>query len=148
ARDAMDVISLNFYEMMRHDNKKFLNLDHEDMLKSFHQISYNLGYQSVSILLGYFQIYTSLCQLITNSDISENDKEFYKNVLSNTMSQGEQILLFWLLPMFKTIDISESEIFSMFGYTERFEQYALKFHKKSHFKYDEWKRIYSKENPA
>ncbi len=140
--EAIDVISLGFYQISKRDNKRFLNLTDIQLQSEFQQIARENGYKSVSILIAYFYLYTSLCELIANSEISHNDKEFYKNVLSNSMSQGEQILLFWLVPMFLSINISGSEIFTMFGYSDAFEPFALKFHKKDHFRNDEWKNIF------
>lgn len=140
--EAIDVISTSFYQISKSDNKRFLNLTVIQLQSEFQKIARENGYKSVSILIAYFYLYTSLCELIANSEISHNDKEFYKNVLSNSMSQGEQILLFWLVPMFLSINISGSEIFTMFGYSDAFEPFALKFHKKDHFRNDEWKNIF------
>ncbi|HCV3300543.1 TPA: hypothetical protein OV749_001368 [Acinetobacter baumannii] len=148
--EAIDVISSSFYKISKRDNKRILNFTNIQLQNDFQQIARELGYKSVSILIAYFYIYTSLCELIATSGISDNDKKFYKNVLSNSMSQGEQILLFWIVPMFpSSIDISGSEIFTMFGHTDAFEPFALKFHKIDHFKNDEWKNIFpDNETPA
>lgn len=147
--EVMDEMSSEFYSMLKNDNYLYNAFSQEELFSDFRKVAKDLKYKNIAPLISYFHIYMDLCQLIKNSNISEEEKSFYKSVLSNSMTQGEQILLFWLSPMFESIVIKDSEIFTMFGYVPAFEQYALEFHEASHFKNHDWKEFFSNcENPT
>lgn len=139
---GMEDLALEFHTIMSSNKNAYVSYYPGELLEEFNQTVERLGYNSVSLLLSYFHIYIDLLNLIGTSNISENDKNFYKSVLSNSMYQYEQVLFFWISPMFGALDLRDSEIFTMFGYTEVFEDFALQFHDISHFKHDEWKNIF------
>ncbi|HFX6244043.1 hypothetical protein NQ666_12540 [Acinetobacter baumannii] len=146
---AMDELAIKFCKLLKENNKLYSGFDKTELFEDFRKRCRELNYGQVSVLLSYFHIYTDLCRLIKISSISEEDRWFYKSILSNSMTQSEQILLFWISPMFGVIDIEDSEIFTLFVYSEIFKEFALEFHESSHFKSNKWKDAFAKvENPA
>ncbi|MFP0967803.1 hypothetical protein ACLDZY_11950 [Acinetobacter baumannii] len=147
--EVMDEMSSEFYGMLKKDNNLYNAFSQEELFNDFRKVAKDLKYKNISPLISYFHIYMDLCQLIKRSNISEEEKNFFKSVLSNSMTQGEQILLFWMSPMFESIVIKDSQIFTMFGHVPAFEKYALEFHEISHFRNHDWKEFFSNsENPA
>lgn len=146
---AMEDLALEFHEIMTANKSVYVNYYSSELLEDFEKAVDRLGYNSVNLLISYFHIYIDLLNLINTSNISKNEINFYKSVLSNSMYQYEQVVFFWISPMFGALDLRDSEIFTMFGYLEEFEVFALEFHDISHFKYDEWKNVFLEyENPA
>lgn len=149
ALKAMEDLALEFHRIMSNSKNAYVSYYPGELLDEFEKSVDRLGYNSVNLLICYFHIYIDLLNLISTSNISENEIKFYKSVLSNSMNQYEQVLFFWISPMFGAFDLRDSEIFNMFGYLEEFEDFALQFHDISHFKYDEWKNVFlENENPA
>lgn len=140
--EVMDEMSIKFYNMLKENNKLYSGFSPKDLFTELQRVVKELHYKNISPLISYFHIYMDLCELIKSSSISEQEKVFFKSVLSNSMTQGEQIILFWMSPMFENIVIKDSEIFTMFGYMEAFENYALEFHEESHFKNEDWKEFF------
>lgn len=60
------------------------------------------------------------------------------------MLQEEQIAFFWLAAIFDELNkaLDNSELFNQF-HNQKYVEFALKFHKVSHFKSSSWKK-YSK----
>ncbi|EPS7819915.1 hypothetical protein ACK0BW_08015 [Acinetobacter baumannii] len=146
---AMEDLALEFHEIMSANKNVYANYYASELLDDFEKAVDRLGYNSINLLISYFHIYIDLLNLINTSNISENEINFYKSVLSNSMYQYEQVVFFWISPMFGALDLRDSEIFTMFGYLEEFEVFALQFHDISHFKYDEWKNVFLEYgNPA
>lgn len=146
---AMEELAIEFHRIMSTNKNAYVNYYRDELLDEFEKSVDRLGYNSVNLLICYFHIYIDLLNLINTSNISENEIKFYKSVLSNSMNQYEQVLFFWISPMFGAFNLRDSEIFNMFGYLEEFEGFALHFHDISHFKYDEWKNVFlENQNPA
>lgn len=147
--EAIEEISLKFYRLLKENPSVYSKLAIDETFKEFQAIVENLGYKSVATLISYFHIYMDLCQLIKFSHISDQEKKFYKSVLSNSMTQGEQILLFWISPMFISLELNDSEIFTMFACNDAFMDYGKTFHNASRFKHDDWKEEFPmSENPT
>ncbi|ABS90268.2 hypothetical protein [Acinetobacter baumannii] len=145
---AIEIIANEFIKLNRKNNKLYIGVKGDDLFDAYRAVCSELNYGSVSSLVSYFYIYEDLCQLIRKSKISDEDRKFYKSVLSSSMTQAEQILLLWICPMFK-IDIEDSEIFTLIACTEVFKEFAFEFHKSSHFKSVKWKDVFSKiQTPA
>lgn len=82
----------------------------------------------------YFLVYSDLLNLINRADISKENKDFFKRVLSNTMSGPEQISLLWVSSYRNDLSesLNDSQIFRLF-YSDNLLPFAKKFHDKSHF---------------
>lgn len=82
----------------------------------------------------YFLVYSDLLNLINRSEISKENKDFFKRLLSNSMSGPEQISLLWISSYREDINqsLNDSEIFRLF-YSDNMLPFAKKFHAKSHF---------------
>ncbi|MDS7934809.1 hypothetical protein RMB03_14805 [Acinetobacter sp. V91_7] len=143
ALKVMDELAFRFHGILEKNNNEFSKLSSEELEERFDKIIADLGYDSYSLLISYFLIYIDLCNLIRNSNLEKQDQDFYKSVLSNSMFQHEQLILFWITPIFNVIELHDTEIFTMFGNVEIFKNYAIEFHKISHFRYEEWKCVFS-----
>ncbi|MGU3312863.1 hypothetical protein [Acinetobacter sp. M5A5_2a] len=97
-------------------------------------------------VFSYFTIYISLIGLILKSELDDKDKNFYFQVLSNSMTLHEQMILFWISPTVFNFnkDLPKTGIFNQF-YDEKLVPFALKFHKKSSFRESNWVSEFEKE---
>lgn len=86
-----------------------------------------------SQLISYFSIYGDLFYLINNSDLLEKDKEFFKRLVTNSMSTYEQLCLLWAGAFNKNINenLKNSAIFKM-GYRPEILKFMKKFYDKSY----------------
>ncbi|WP_288385527.1 hypothetical protein [uncultured Acinetobacter sp.] len=140
---AIDEIVMGWLETVKENQVIYNNLSNMELLnKLYNLVQTKLKYETISSLISYFHIYSDFFDLIRDSKISEEDKVFYKSVISNSMTQHEQVLLFIISPMFNAIDLTDSEIFSLLGYMTILEDYAIEYHKVCHFKYDDWKQCF------
>ena len=68
------------------------------------------------------------------------------------MLQEEQIAFFWLAAIFDELNkaLDNSELFNQF-HNQKYVEFALKFHKVSHFKSSSWKKVFEEQiekNPS
>ncbi|MEQ1160757.1 cell envelope integrity protein TolA [Acinetobacter calcoaceticus] len=101
----------------------------------------------------YFLLYESIYELIKNSDISEEEKTFFRKTTSNTMSNHEQLTLLWA-----SVDIldchelvKDTGIFSHF-YRDDLMPFFVTFFEKSCFSQPEiisnWDKYLNNQNPT
>ncbi|MCG5264091.1 hypothetical protein MCL27_03500 [Acinetobacter pittii] len=139
---AIEEFSREFYKIMPNYKNSYPNFNQQQLVADFYKVSRELGYETINILISYFHIYMNLCDLIKNQDMTENEKDSFKSILSNSMFQSEQVLLFWLTPMFDIFELENTEIFTQIGCVDAYIPFAKKFHKSSHFRYEEWKEVF------
>lgn len=148
ALHVIEDLAENIVEILTSNPDEFRGLSKDKLLNEFYFRMIDLGYGSFSFILSYFRTYFDLCNLIKNSKLTKSEKDFYKSVLSNSMFPHEQILLFWIAPMISDCELEDSEIFTLFDKFTDFKNFALEFHKESHFKNEIWKNYFKNENPA
>ncbi|BFM83510.1 hypothetical protein JUNP543_1844 [Acinetobacter baumannii] len=122
-----------------------------ELLSNFYTVSEGKFDDPISPIISYLYIYKDLIELITRANISIEDKEHFKSILRNSMFQEEQILLFWVSPIFVNLRffLKGSELFNQFGLSLGYKNYALQHHEKSHFHLKEWKDFYdNQKKPA
>lgn len=75
----------------------FLELNRQDNLTAFLNAFDELEGTNITgtSIVGYFQIYSSILDLIKHSNLSRQEKFFYYDLVGNTMSLNEQICLMW-----------------------------------------------------
>ncbi|HFE9765971.1 TPA: hypothetical protein ACGA4J_002782 [Acinetobacter baumannii] len=101
----------------------------------------------------YFTIYGDLLELIRRSELSDESKKFYRNIVSNSMSIHEQLALLWAAVDSKAcFNVAHgSEIFNHF-YDDKMMPFLVTFFDKSCFSHEDilknWDQYLSKENPA
>ncbi|HFG6933264.1 TPA: hypothetical protein ACGIKA_002888 [Acinetobacter baumannii] len=86
-----------------------------------------------SQLISYFSIYGDLFYLINKSDFLEQDKQFFKRLVINSMSNHEQGCLLWVSAFNSDINqnLKGSEIFKI-GYSPEVLKFMKKFYDKSY----------------
>lgn len=86
----------------------------------------------------YFTIYGDLLELIKRSELDENSKIFYRNIVSNSMSLHEQFTLLWISVNSKACSdiVNNSGIFNHF-YNDDLMPFLTKFFDKSCFSHPE-----------
>lgn len=129
-------------EMTRAENE-IVNYEYKQLIRHFTKTMAENFSDRVNPIISYFYMYGDLIKLINESEITLKEKEFYKSILRNSMLQEEQIAFFWLAAIFNELNksLENSEIFNQF-HNQRYVGFALKFHKKSHFKSKGWKAIF------
>ncbi len=98
----------------------------------------------------YYEIYSSLFELIETASINEKQKFFYSTLVRQSTTPSEQLTLFYLIPMWDRLHVSleGSKIFISFGPGQS-EGFALKFYNKSFFYTSEWYAVYdNQQTPA
>ncbi|RSQ24259.1 hypothetical protein EA709_16855 [Acinetobacter baumannii] len=143
ALHVIEDLAEKFIEILNNNNDEYKGLSNEMLKNKFIHNYIELGYGSISYLSSNFRIYSDLCNLIRDAKITKSDKDFYKSVLSNSMFLHEQILLFWIAPVLSDFQLEDSEIFTLFDQFTEFKNFALEFHKASHFKSESWKNHFN-----
>lgn len=140
---AIRKLALIFFIEIGKNGDEMVNYEYKELLKQFTKITSDHFSDRVNIIISYFYIYGDLIRLINDSEISFKDKEFFKSTLRNSMFQEEQIVFFWLAAIFDELNksLENSELFNQF-HNERYINFALKFHRKSHFKSKSWKKVF------
>ncbi|WP_407504198.1 hypothetical protein [Acinetobacter baumannii] len=101
----------------------------------------------------YFTIYGDLIELIRRSEIDENSKIFYRNIVSNSMSVHEQFTLLWISVNTKACSdlVHNSGIFNHF-YSDDLMPFLTTFFDKSCFSHPKiisnWDKYLNNQNPA
>ncbi|MFW2151878.1 hypothetical protein [Acinetobacter gyllenbergii] len=135
--EAFNMINKRFYLLLEAEWQVLDNITNEEIKKEFDKLmlEHNSNGQLANFYT-YYLIYCDLLNLIHNSEIDEKDKIFFKKVLTNSMSIGEQISLLWISAFTSEIFISlnNSNLFDYF-YHENLKNFVFKFHRKSHFRH-------------
>lgn len=120
-----DINSVND-QIIREKFEKFLNVN---------------GDHASDTIFSYFTLTTTLIRLIIRSDLEELDKQFFFEILANSMTLHEQITLFWIAPCVNDFYdfLKGTGLFSQF-YTHEFVLFGLKFYDKSYFSEASWFR--------
>lgn len=136
ANNVFLLLSQQLGNLLKKDwiDTKFLTTD--DIRKEFiafcrEQFSPNF-YASIH---SYFLIYGDLIDLIKRSEISEEDKIFFKRIVSNSMTGPEQICLLWITFYRQDLhnSLKDSQIFNLF-YSDLFLPISRNFLDKTYFK--------------
>lgn len=144
-------ISSHFYISIKSEKSvKYANFNIEDLRRNFYDFTHKTFEGTINVLLSYFLIYMNILKLINQSKLPEEDKKFFRNILRNSMYQDEQVILFWIAPMFQPMieGLKNSEMFTLFDYEEAFKDYALKHYNVSYFDTILWKDLFQNKNPA
>ncbi|MDC4354107.1 hypothetical protein ABB083_00170 [Acinetobacter baumannii] len=138
---------IDLYQMFEFVNAKIFNLvDNQwkdvsnvtisDLKKEFDLllVEKNKFSQSPNIYT-YFLIYIDLFNLIRDSELEEKDKNFFKTVITNSMTIGEQLTFLWISAFTPVLlnELKDTQVFDYF-YHENLRSFVFKFHKKSHFR--------------
>ncbi len=149
--EIIRIISSHFYiSIKQEDSIEYANLNIKELRGNFYEFTLKRFEGTINIFLSYFLIYVNILNLIKQSKLSEEEKIFFKNILRNSMYQDEQVILFWIAPMFHKIKegLDNSEMFNLFDYEEPFKEYALKHYNDSYFDTILWKDLFKNKNPA
>lgn len=121
-----------------------------ELLVNFYTVSEKKFDDPISPIISYLYIYKDLTELISRANISIEDKDHFKSIVRNSMFQEEQILLFWVSPIFVNLRffLKDSELFNQFGLSPGYGNYALQHHEKSHFHLKEWKDFYDNQKKS
>lgn len=103
-------------------------------------------------IMGYFSTVNDLYNYINRSSINEDDKKFYKSIVLNSMSPGEQAALFWIGAFKEELNkLTRNENCFAFNYHEDMMPFAMKFYEKECFDtefQEKWDSYVKKQNPA
>lgn len=124
-----------FAEKVDIEWKNLEHLTQEKILIEFLKTANKCGQEEnmSTLLTTYFFIYKSMINLIKNSYMNDEEKEFYFSILRNTMSLDEQITLMWLSSGMESIyKCLNGSGLLWFNFEDR-KDFILKFQDKSHF---------------
>ncbi|UJA00758.1 hypothetical protein [Acinetobacter johnsonii] len=106
-----------------------------------------------SELFSYFKIILDLYELINRCGLEEEEKMFFKRLLSNSISAGENAALFWLGAFRSELSqmFENERVFSL-AHDDFMMPFAVKFYRKDCFHNSDiqnnWKRYTNNETPA
>lgn len=128
-------MSARFEEKLKGEWSDLKDVDDDKVFSEFLKSATACGKEAhlSAILTTYFYIYESILNLIKKSNMTTTDKEFYFEIVRNTMSLDEQITLLWLSGGMKQINnyLNDSHIF-WFNYGDA-AKFILKFHNETQF---------------
>ncbi|MGQ1139642.1 hypothetical protein ACT43S_13075 [Acinetobacter baumannii] len=97
ASELTNAIYKEFLRLLETKWKNLEKIDQESLSNEFkyfvNKITNGKGYEQ---LYAYFYMYESIYKLIKNEKMTPNDKIFYKDLVSNSTTPGEQITLIWI----------------------------------------------------
>lgn len=142
------LIAHHFYiDILENETIDISNLSNTALRDGFYSFGAENFNGTINTLLSYFLVYVNIWELTKQADLSDIDRNFFKNILRNSMYQDEQLILFWITPMFAEFQntLAGSEIFSQFHYQDKMRAYALKYYNESYFVSPYWKEIFEPE---
>lgn len=108
---------------------------------------------NLSNLFLHFQSYYNLYELINRSELEIKDKVFFKNIVRDSMTLGEQVMMFWVAAFdsdTKSI-LSKNKVLSTF-YDDKMMPFAVKFLDKDCFCETKilknWDKYLKEQNPT
>lgn len=150
---VLQILTSYFSIEIEKNPKLFMEKSEADLRLHFMTITLLFFKEPISPLLSYFYIYKNLLNLIKDSKLNDQDKAVYLDILCNSMFLEEQMVLFWISPIFTDLkkSIEDSRLFNQMWYDDSLKEYALKFHKKHTFRTTDWINVFDEEineNPA
>lgn len=144
---VLQTLTIHFLSQLSKDPNCFNDYDAKEMNEYFFNSCFDYFDDSISPIISYFYIYKNLLRLINDSQLSDEKKAFYLDVLSNSMFQEEQMVLFWISPFFSDLNrsIENSHLLNQIWYDDSLKMYALKFHKPNTFRIRKWLEIFEEE---
>lgn len=152
-----DLTKAIYKEFLRLFDTKWSNLEKIEQrhlaneFKYFvNKISDGKGYEE---LYSYFYMYESIYKLINNEKLTYDDEHFYKDLVSNSMTPGEQITLVWIAASSSYhCGFLKNSYFIVYHMPKEFIAFAEKFLDQSLFIHPqflkEWNEYRKDKNPA
>ncbi|MCK0925682.1 hypothetical protein BFR80_016540 [Acinetobacter pittii] len=137
-------IAMKFKENMDDLNVDIIRTEYENIISRL-----NNGHRFYEIF-SYFEIYTSLFNLVDSADIDNEQKNFFLKLIRQSATPSEQITLFYIAPIWERLykSLEGKQIFISFSPTN-VEKFALKFYNKDYFCTSEWYVFFDEQqNPA
>ncbi|HEE6636237.1 TPA: hypothetical protein R7S54_001638 [Acinetobacter baumannii] len=135
AHEVFTHLNISLIQHTQNEWKDISKVTSEQVEKNFYltmkEIS-NIG--NHSDIIGYFYMVRDLYNYINRSCISEEDKDFYKSIVLNSMSSGEQAALYWIGAFTSELNmLTRREKCFDFGYHEDMMPFSIKFYSKECF---------------
>lgn len=137
-------IAIKFKEKMDDLSEDLIRNEYENIIKRL-----NNGHRFYEIFT-YFEIYSSLFNLVDSADIDEDQKKFFSNLIRQSATPSEQITLFYIAPIWERLykSLEGKQIFISFT-PRNVEKFALKFYSRDYFCTSEWYVFFdNQQNPA
>lgn len=140
ALTILQILTTEFVKRLDSDPKYYDNHSELHIQKEFLKIGESLFNGPISPIISYFFIYKNLITLIAESYLDAKDRAIYFDIMCNSMFQEEQMVLFWISPVFPDLkrSIDNSRIFNQIWYDENLKNYGLKFHVPGSFRIQKW----------
>ncbi|EEY76035.1 hypothetical protein HMPREF0012_03018 [Acinetobacter calcoaceticus RUH2202] len=146
ATDIFFLFQEKFFSFLE-ENSDLSTLDEEDIRVKIDNLFDELNPQLADIVHDYMGVYWSLIELVKNSHYDWDNKIYYIRTISESMRVCEQVAFFAISPFVYRFRqcLEDSGFFGAF-YHESFIDFALRFHKSSHFWTNTWEDVFDK-NP-
>lgn len=154
---ASDLTKAIYKEFLRLFDTKWSNLEKIEQIHLSNEFKYFVnkisdgkGYEE---LYSYFYMYESIYKLINNENLSTADEHFYKDLVSNSMTPGEQITLMWIAASSSYhCGFLRHSYFIVYHMPKEFIAFAEKFLDQSLFSHPsflkEWNEYRKEKNPT
>lgn len=150
AQEIFSHVNLRLTSHLINKWKDISSLSAEDVKKDFFSTMYEISnVNNHSELFSYFRSIIDLYELVNRSGLDEVEKVFFKRLISNSISGGENAALFWLGVFRKdVINLLKNERVFSIGYDDFIMPFVVKFYTRNCFHNenirDKWEQ-YAKE---
>ncbi|WP_151988946.1 hypothetical protein [Acinetobacter oleivorans] len=141
------ILTIELHKKIMVQNYSKIDEINENIIREyFEEVCKNLNNNELYYeLFTYLEIYSALIKLINSSDLSQEDKNFYGDLLRTTVAGNEQLSIFLIAPMWERLysEIRLVAFFNSFNRTEAYEKFALKFYSKGNFAVETWQKVFN-----
>lgn len=135
AQEIFTHIDHNFYNNLNEKWGDFDKLTKDDIEQDYYDIMGEISNsKNYSEIFGYFKGLIDLYELIRRAELEEEDKHYFRILLRNTLTTGEQSAIFWIGAFRKDVSylLHKEKIFNL-KYDDYFMPFIVKFYKKECF---------------
>lgn len=135
AHEVFTHLNIALRDYMENDWKDISTVTPEQIEKAFYSVMNEISnIRNHTELMGYFATISDLYNFINRSSIKAEDKEFYKTMVLNSMSTGEQAALYWIGAFRSEFNtLARNERCFDFAYHENMMPFSIKFYSKECF---------------
>lgn len=135
AHEVFTHLNIGLRDYMENDWKDISKVTPEQIERDFYSVMSEISnIRNHTELMGYFTTISDLYNFINRSSINDDDKEFYKSMVLNSLSTGEQAALYWIGAFRSEFNtLARNERCFDFAYHEDMMPFSIKFYSKECF---------------
>lgn len=135
AHEVFTHINIAMFDHVKNEWADISLVTVQNLQQDFHKCMFEISnIKNYSEIFVYLMNIKNLFEFINRSSIEEEDKVFYKKLIIDSMTTGEQVALLWISAYDKLLrEFVESEKCLDLSYNEECMPFVVKFHRKESF---------------